>query len=98
MKLRFSNAAQRNLEWFKRYHEINFPEGALKAAASYRHSKVSPRAFPMIGRESSTEGVRELVVPKTPFAIVYRINKDSIDILHVFDMRSLRPENWSEDE
>jgi toxin ParE1/3/4 len=40
--------------------------------------------YPLLGRIGRVENTRELVVPSTPFIVVYRISDDSVEILAVF--------------
>ena len=41
-------------------------------------------ANPDIGRPGRVPGTRELVIPKTPFIVPYRVQADTIQILRVF--------------
>jgi toxin ParE1/3/4 len=38
---------------------------------------------PEIGRQGRIEGTRELVVSRTPFILVYRINSDRIELIRL---------------
>ena len=38
---------------------------------------------PEIGRAGRLTGTRELVVPKTPFIVAYRIKRDTVQVLRV---------------
>ena len=40
-------------------------------------------SFPHLGRLGQVEGTRELVVSRTPYLVVYRVNSDVIEILRV---------------
>lgn len=48
--------------------------------------------FPNIGRPGVKAGVRELVVPLTPYLIVYRVQSETVQILRVFHSTT----NWQE--
>jgi toxin ParE1/3/4 len=50
--------------------------------------------YPEIGRMGRVEGTRELVVPKTPLVIVYRVKGSVIQILSVRHSSRLWPENF----
>ena len=39
--------------------------------------------FPNSGRRGRLKGTRELVVPRTPFIVVYRIGQDRVELLRV---------------
>lgn len=47
--------------------------------------------FPDRGRPTGIEGVRELVVPGTPYLLVYRVNKDKVEVLCVLHGAQDRP-------
>lgn len=48
------------------------------------------QSHPEIGRPGRLPGTRELVIPKTPFIVPYRIRKDRLEIIAVFRGRR----NW----
>jgi toxin ParE1/3/4 len=41
------------------------------------------RAFPNSGRAGRLEGTRELLVPRTPFIVVYRIAETHVELVRV---------------
>jgi toxin ParE1/3/4 len=45
---------------------------------------------PLLGRRSRQRGVRELVIPRTPFIAVYRVDAEEIVILRFFHGRQKR--------
>jgi toxin ParE1/3/4 len=53
------------------------------------------RDNPARGRPSqSTDGIHELVVPRSPYVLPYRVVADRIEILRVFDGRRAPLEDW----
>ncbi len=46
---------------------------------------------PNLGRKGRLSGTRELVVPKTPYLIPYRIHQNNIEVLRVFHGRRRYP-------
>jgi plasmid stabilization system protein ParE len=42
------------------------------------------KAFPHRGRLGCEEGTRELVLPRLPFVVVYRVNQSMIEVLHIY--------------
>lgn len=50
-------------------------------------------AFPNQGRIGRRSGTRELVVPRTPFIIAYRVSEDRVEILRVIHGAQRWPES-----
>ena len=48
--------------------------------------------FPRIGRMGIEKGTRELVVPRTPYKLVYRIRDEGIEILRVIHGKRAWPQ------
>lgn len=60
------------------------------ATVSMVHDQLT--AFPQSGQPGRIEGTRELVVPKTPFIVPYRVTGDTIEILGVHHASQRWPE------
>ena len=45
------------------------------------------RAHPQAGHPTTVAGVRRLVIPRTPFSLLYRVTAERIEILEVRDDR-----------
>ncbi|MFP4359386.1 MAG: hypothetical protein ACLFTG_01735 [Alphaproteobacteria bacterium] len=45
------------------------------------------REHPQAGRPTTVTGVRRLVIPRTPFSLLYRVTAERIQILEVRDDR-----------
>jgi toxin ParE1/3/4 len=50
------------------------------------------RNNPEFGRTGRVAGTRELVIPKTPFIVLYRVNGQSLEILRIYHAAQRRPE------
>ncbi len=95
MDILFLPSAGRDLRWFREYYTGVFPDGHDRASRQLRAILRILRANPYIGRETEAGGrVRELIVPRTPFILLYRVDKreSRIEILRVIDGRS----GWKE--
>jgi toxin ParE1/3/4 len=72
--------------------------GAKTANALIRKIVGSARLLidnPACGRASeSTDGILELVVPRSPYVLPYRVVADRIEILRVFDGRREPLDDW----
>ena len=49
---------------------------------------------PQMGRPGRVPGTRELVIPKTPFVIPYRLQRNAIQILRVYHGARRWPESF----
>ena len=47
---------------------------------------------PGLGRTGRVPGTRELVVPKTPFIVPYRVKDDTVQILRVYHASRIWPD------
>lgn len=52
--------------------------------------------FPQAGRPGRRHGTRELVVPRTPYVVPYRVREQTIEILRVLHGRQRWPDASSE--
>nr|WP_245903646.1 type II toxin-antitoxin system RelE/ParE family toxin [Humitalea rosea] len=48
--------------------------------------------FPGTGRPGRRSGTRELVVPRTPYIVPYRVRGDAVELLRVLHGRQRRPD------
>ena len=49
------------------------------------------RGHPAVGRRvEGMPGIRELLIPRTPFSFIYRVVADRIEVLRVWDRRGDR--------
>lgn len=88
MLLVFLPSTARDLEWFRYYYNSVFPDGDVKAKQHFRATKQLLAENPYIGRAvGGYDDVRELVIPRTPFTVIYRVNVDQIEVLRVWDRR-----------
>lgn len=88
MRIVLLASARRDLEWFKRYYEIVFPQGARRASDRYLRTMLMLRENPNAGHPIEGGQLRALTVLRTPFVLMYRIADDQIEIVRVKDGRS----------
>jgi toxin ParE1/3/4 len=84
MKLVWLNGATRSLRQV--YHHIKAinPEAAVRVAARIKQGVERLVDFPSSGRLGTVEGTRELVIPKLPYVVVYRVRAQTVEIMRVF--------------
>ncbi len=88
MRIVYLPSTRRDLAWFRHYYDRIFPEGARGA---YNRLIAMEKALldnPWIGRPTHAPDVRRLLIPRTPFLLLYRVT-DHIEILRLLDGRSL---------
>lgn len=91
MKLVFLPATRADLVWMRIYYTRTFPDGARWAAEAYVRACDLVRDHPAIGRPVvGMAGIRELLIPRTPFSFIYRVTEDRIEVLRVWDQRGDR--------
>lgn len=91
MKLLFLPSTRSDLLWMRTYYTDIFPDGARRAADQYGRACSILRDNPQVGRPvEEMEGVREFLIPRTPFSFIYRVVDDRIEVLRVWDQRGDR--------
>jgi plasmid stabilization system protein ParE len=89
MKILILASAKADLRWFKRYYMQVFPAGRENADQQYRALLQLLRSTPNVGeRVEGFPDVREFPIRRTPFAVLYRVQPDHVEILRIFDQRS----------
>jgi toxin ParE1/3/4 len=84
MRLDWSPRAMLDLAQIRAYVAETDP-GMAEVVASRILAAVEALAlFPMIGRSGRVADTRELVVPRTPYLVMYRLGGDAVEIMRVF--------------
>lgn len=88
MKLVYLDSTRPDLAWYRVYYRSVFPEGSRNAATSYLKIIDLLTTNPYIGQPIGQDGLRKLTIPRTPFALFYRVSGDVIEIVRVWDQRA----------
>jgi len=89
MKLEFLRSALQDLDWASRYYGRVFPQGRKNFRNSFKATQKILKENPYLGMGlEDNEGVRRLIIVKTPFEIIYRVTKTHIEVIRVLDTRS----------
>lgn len=84
MKVKWTKVAFSDLvKIFEYISNEDMPETARKIVGIINSSIGQLLKFPESGKKGRVEETRELVVPGTPFTIVYRIKNDALEILTI---------------
>lgn len=84
MELRWSSQAADDLERiFYRIHKDN-PAGAREVVTTIYEGCSDLKSFPNRGRPSRINGRRELVFPRLPYIVVYRVTADAVEISRIY--------------
>jgi addiction module RelE/StbE family toxin len=97
MKLRWQSHALEDLASIRSYVAADDPSAArclVTTLLTFVQEQLT--TFPQSGRTGRIEGTRELVVPRTPFIVAYRIKEETIDILAVHHTARRWPDRFGE--
>lgn len=81
--LEFSAEAIRDVAGIEAYIMADNPGAAKKVIAAIYSTAEQLEANPLLGREGSNPGTRELVLARYPFTLIYRVTASKIRILTV---------------
>jgi toxin ParE1/3/4 len=84
MEIRWLEAARADIDDIFRHIEAHDPRAADKVFGSIIAAVQALGDLPQRGRRGRWPGTRELVVPRTPYVIPYRVRGEVIEILRVF--------------
>ena len=88
MLLVYLPSTESDLRWLRQYYEQVFVAGVPAARQHIYATEAALLANPYLGRKGSdSTNVRLLPISRTPFVFVYRVNKNEIQILRVWDTR-----------
>jgi len=91
MQIVYLESSLNDIEWMRFYYSNIFPAGKKQASTHVKRSEQIITNHPHIGQLfDAKKNVRELVIDKTPFSFLYRINEDRIEILRLWDQRGSR--------
>jgi len=91
MRLRWTPAAADDLESIRDYLAQHLPSFAQSTILEIYQAILALRPNPYRGRTGREEGTRELVLPRLPYIVVYRIKENDVEILHIYHGAQHRP-------
>lgn len=85
MKIIVSPAALADLGRLQAYIAEDNPAAAHRVARTIRYGIENILAvFPEAGRSGRITGTRELAIPKTPIVLLYRVRRNTLEIIRVY--------------
>lgn len=84
MKVAYRARAQADLAAIHDYIRERSPKAAAEVIRRIRIAIDRLKDFPCLGRPGRFPGVRELVVTGLPYIVVYRLERDRVEIVGVF--------------
>ena len=91
MIVRFTASAQADIQSIFDYIARDNPFVARRVVSDIEQATHRLGRFPLSGRIGAVESTRELVIPRLPFIVVYRVGEANIDIIAVFHAAQDRP-------
>lgn len=86
MRLRYTPHVRGQLENIARYIAERDPTASVRVGVQIHRTALLLTEFPLLGYESELDGVREIVVPRIPYVLLYRIakNKEAVEIIGIY--------------
>jgi plasmid stabilization system protein ParE len=88
MRIVFLPTTADDFDWITEYFLNVFPEGGANAYRHLDRALSNLTQNPRMGKPIARTGYRKYSVRRTPFCLVYRLEGDAIEILHIWDQRS----------
>jgi toxin ParE1/3/4 len=91
MKVVWTRRAIRHLVQLRAHIEKDSERNAAMVAGRILKAVDLLQSHPAIGRPGRVPGMRELVVPDTPYIIPYRVRRERLELIAVFHGRQKWP-------
>jgi len=95
MIIRFTASAQADIQTIFDNIAKDNPYVARRVVLAIEQATSRLGRFPLSGRIGAVKSTRELVMPRLPFIVVYRVTEATIDIIGVFHAAQNRPRGGS---
>jgi addiction module RelE/StbE family toxin len=81
--VRWSLLARQDLQLLRAYIARENPAAAARVARRISAATRRLGQYPYLGRTGRQAGTRELVVPRTPYVVIYVVFEDRLEIVRV---------------
>jgi toxin ParE1/3/4 len=96
VRVRWLRQSRQDLFAVREYIGRDSVAAAIRTIRKIRSVTSQLRRFPESGRLGRVSGTRELVVPGTPYVIVYRTSSAAIEVLSVLHAARIWPQEFFE--
>lgn len=86
MRVIWTPAASDDLEHIYTYIATESPASAERVARAIVNAVEGLALFPSMGRTGAVPGTRERLLSRYPYKVVYRVQRDHIDVVRVINM------------
>jgi plasmid stabilization system protein ParE len=87
MKVVLSEQAKRDMRWWRTYYRQSFPAGNANAGAHLAKAVELLAENGSLGSVVEGYNLRRYQIHRTPFALIYRVKDDEIEIARIWDGR-----------
>ena len=87
MNIKYLSSALNDMTWWRKYYRQTFPEGKTSAVRQLLAAEGLLKQNPGLGVKVEGRELRKLIIPNTPFMIVYRVKQNTVEIIRIWDMR-----------
>jgi toxin ParE1/3/4 len=94
VKIRWSTPARLQLRRQSQYIAVDRPIVARLIATRVQDAVNRLAVFPLQGRPGRVIDTRELVVPRTPFTVAYRVTGETVEVIAVVHQAQQWPERF----
>jgi toxin ParE1/3/4 len=91
MRIRWTPAAAADLQHISDYLKDHHPHYRQPTIRKLYEAIHSLKELPQRGRPGREEGTREILFPPLPYVAVYRVKKQSIEVVRIYHRAQDRP-------
>jgi addiction module RelE/StbE family toxin len=97
MKVKWTRLALQDLISLHNYIEEENPSSARAMVQRIHESVAHLIKFPQMGKEGRVSGTRELVIVHSPYIVVYRFQKQEVQIISIIHSSMRWPDSFPEE-
>jgi toxin ParE1/3/4 len=92
MQIKWLHRALRNLEQAHSYILKENPKAAQELILKIQNAANQLKNYPFMGKSGRIENTRELIIPNTPYILIYRIKEETVEILRILHTSKRYPD------